>query len=107
MERKEVNITSFYKFENKGETLQICKCVPFETEISGEKIETFKVFDIIGDEYILPTNAVLKRKINVLMQGNHNFEDENVEIVFNGKIKHPSDKNKQISDFSVFILVKK
>lgn len=107
MERKEINITSFYKFENKGETLQICKCVPFQTEIGGETIETFKILDTNGEEYILPTNAVLKRKINVLIQGNHDFEKENVEIVFNGKIKHPNDKNKQISDFSVFALLQK
>jgi hypothetical protein len=107
MERKEVNITSFYKFKVNAETLVVCKCVPFETEIGGEKIETFKVLDSMGDEYILPTNAVLKRKINILVQGNHNFEEENVEIVFNGIIKHPTDKSKQISDFSVFILVKK
>jgi hypothetical protein len=96
---------NFYSFQNVDETLCIVSCNPHDMTIDGEKVSTFKVTEKgTNAEYLLTTHYALKSKISKLVNMNHDFEKNNVEIVYKGTDKHPAEKGRKLANFQVFTL---
>jgi hypothetical protein len=96
---------NFYSFENVDEALIIDSCQEHEMTINGEKVFTFRVKEKGTDiEYLLSTHYSLKSKISKLVNMKHDFEKSNVEIVYKGTDKHPTEKGRKLANFQVFTI---
>jgi adenine-specific DNA glycosylase len=96
---------NFYSFENVDETLIIDSCQEHEMLINGERVCTFRVKEKSTNiEYLLSTHYALKSKISKLVNMKHDFEKSNVEIVYKGTDKHPTEKGRKLANFQVFTI---